>query len=105
MVSGALHEVLKLFGVVGDVASLLSLLPLLAEAKFGSILRQKRGSDDRRYMPAFWVMLLLLVTEVASSAAFFNPSDKQARRAIGEVVRTQRRVRRPKRILVGSDLR
>ena len=33
------------------------------------------------------------VTEVASSAAFFDPSDKSARRAIGEVIRAQRGVR------------
>eukprot|EP00435_Cladocopium_sp_Y103_P010822 s5238_g2.t2 len=90
MVSAALQELLQLFGIVGDVASLLSLLPLLAEAKFGSLLRQKRGSNEERYMPAFWVLLLLLVTEVASSAAFFDPSDKSARRAIGEVIRAQR---------------
>jgi len=90
MVSAALQELLQLFGIVGDVASLLSLLPLLAEAKFGSLLRQKRGSNDERHMPAFWVLLLLLVTEVASSAAFFDPSDKSARRAIGEVIRAQR---------------
>jgi hypothetical protein len=35
----------------------------------------------------------LEVTEVASSAAFFDPSDKSARRAIGEVIRAQRGVR------------
>ena len=34
---------------------------------------------------------------MASSAAFFDPSDKSARRAIGEVIRAQRGVRELRR--------
>ena len=40
-----------------------------------------------------WPHLASKVTELASSAAFFDPSDKSARRAIGEVIRAQRGVR------------
>ncbi|CAE7309087.1 AMT1-4 [Symbiodinium natans] len=78
-------------GVVG----ILSILPLLSEVKFGHLIaardaKQKREGDRFPKIPPIGALCLLLVAELCSGAAFLNPSDKQARRAIGEVVRAQK---------------
>ncbi|CAE7665917.1 AMT1-1 [Symbiodinium pilosum] len=93
----AVREVARLLGLVGDVANLLSILPLLSEAKFGHLIpardaaeKPKNAEERPRAAPPIWAMCLLLVAELCCGAAFLNPSDKQARRAIGEVVRAQR---------------
>ncbi|CAE7456121.1 Ammonium transporter 1 member 1 [Symbiodinium microadriaticum] len=85
------------------VVSILSILPLLSEVKFGHLIpargearKEKAASEEQgggecaRTTPPVWALCLLLVAELCSGAAFLNPSDKQARRAIGEVVRAQR---------------
>ncbi|CAJ1330797.1 unnamed protein product [Effrenium voratum] len=89
-------ESVQLLGLAGDLAGLLSLLPLLSEAKFGHLLRAKESKESKeskegavQRVPPTWALLLLLAAECWPSP-FFYASDKKARRAIGEVVRAQR---------------
>ncbi|CAE7802203.1 amtB [Symbiodinium sp. CCMP2456] len=99
----AVREIVRLLGLAGDVVSILSILPLLSEVKFGHLIpargaagKEKAASEEQggaecaRTTPPVWALCLLLVAELCSGAAFLNPSDKQARRAIGEVVRAQK---------------
>mmetsp|Transcript_3701 Transcript_3701/g.11652 ORF Transcript_3701/g.11652 Transcript_3701/m.11652 type:complete len:399 (-) Transcript_3701:94-1290(-) len=113
-------DVARALGHYGEFVGVVSVLPVMSHVKFGSIIRMQeeaskareeearkaRGeapqaeaspavaagaAEQERHMPPAWSLLLLLLAELSTFSQLFDPSDLQVRRAVGEVVRAQRK--------------
>mmetsp|Transcript_93826 Transcript_93826/g.186107 ORF Transcript_93826/g.186107 Transcript_93826/m.186107 type:complete len:391 (+) Transcript_93826:74-1246(+) len=107
-------ETARLLEYYGDLVRTLALLPMITHIRFQGLLQTKEinklstesdsteaddkkdvsksaTSDKPRQLPSAWALLFLVLAEVCASTQFFDPSDRQVRRAVGEMVRTQGR--------------
>lgn len=102
-----------LLGRYADCLVILGILPVISHMKFGKLLhaqeqalKSRRTAAERKdnpdahshsqpipfvaCAPPAWALLLLVFAEFSSSLQLFDQSDKQVRRAFGEVIRLQK---------------